>query len=37
MRFSPTGEPATASEDMTVKLWKLTPDPTHPSLVASLR
>ena len=38
MRFSPTGELlATASEDMTVKLWKLTPNPAHPSLVASLR
>jgi WD40 repeat protein len=36
--FSPSGDLlATASEDMTVKVWELTPDPARPKLVSSLR
>ncbi len=38
MVFSRSGDLlASASEDMTVKLWQLSPDPSHPSLGASLR
>lgn len=38
MVFSRSGDLlASASEDTTVKLWQLSPDPSHPSLVASLQ